>query len=105
MLTSVHRTFPTAMLSAAKSSNEIPNSLPTIVMVVPPSRGPVFGLKSSIAGAGQFDPSLTMAPEHSSRRLQLSVVLAGPSHHPHSNLSTSLKLVHEEQPLVRPAQL
>ena len=101
--------FPTVILSGAKSSIETPNSPPVMVMVVPPSRGPIFGLKSIITGGGQFDPSSTTAVkfEQSSSRLQLSMVLEleGPLHQPHSNPSTNLKLVHEEQPLVSLAQL
>ena len=41
---------------AVKSLNDIPMSVPVMVMVVPPSGGPYFGLKSEILGGAQSDP-------------------------------------------------
>ena len=43
---------------AVKSLKEIPRSAPVIVMVVLPSGGPDFGLKSEILGPAQSDPTV-----------------------------------------------
>ena len=56
-LVGVQATPPTWMElpGAVKSLNDIPRSVPRMVIVVPPSGGPYFGLKSEILGAAQSD--------------------------------------------------
>ena len=57
-LVGVQVTPPTWMKlpGTVKSLNDIPRSVPRMVIVVPPSGGPYFGLKSEILGAAQSDP-------------------------------------------------
>ena len=71
------------MLLGEKSSKVTPSSLPVMVIVVPPSMGPDFGLKSVITGGGQFNPLEMKSLEQSSMKLQLSAEEFDPRHHPH----------------------
>ena len=90
------------MLLDVKSLYVTPRSLPVMVMIVPPSIGPDLGLKSSITGAGQPDPSVIGAASHVPMYVQLSVVPLGLSHQLHSNPLLILYDKQEEQQFATP---
>lgn len=62
------------------SSNMIPRLVPVIVMVVPPSVGPLFGKISVILGCGQF-PERVLNEEQAGSAA--STQDNGSVHHPH----------------------
>ena len=92
-----------------KSLKAIPRSVPVMVMVVPPSGGPDFGLKSIIVGGGHCEPIVARVcpgiAGQSSVKEQVSVIPLGLLHHPHSNPLVMLTPRHEEQLSVKSGQL
>ena len=88
-----------------KSLKETPRFVPVMVMVVPPSGGPDFGVKSVIVGLGHCEPEVKSCDGQSPVKVQVSVIPLGLSHQPHSNPVTMLTPRQGEQPSVKAAQL
>ena len=96
---------PIVMLSALKSSKVTPNSLPVMVMVVPPSGGPELGLMPVTIGFEHCEPSVWRVPWQSAVKEQMWVIPFDLSHHPHLNPLSKLAPRHEEQPSAKFGQL
>jgi hypothetical protein len=90
---------------SAKSLKETPRSVPVIVMVVPPSGGPILGSKSVIVGLGHSEPVVARFCEGQSPvNEQVSIIPLDLSHQPHSNPLVMFKPRHEEQPSAKAGQ-